>query len=180
MRELIPTAGILFGLILGAALYGVARLFLPDQIAVSAMLIGLSAGACARFSQAIGTPAQLRIIVFGSITAALLGEYAAQVIHAPWMDFEALSDHLVADPSWLGFSVAFLVLGIFLGARILVGGDPLRDLLKYTSATVGGGSGSPCPRCDSTQTRLRRGGLELDCAACGHRFSPPAGKLSPS
>lgn len=119
--------GILGGAVLGGLLYAGARVLMPPQVSVAAVLVGLLAGMAARLVRALGTPAELRILIFGTLFAALGGEY----IHFSALGgrgIDAFTHHLTAEPEWLVLTVFFVTAGIFLGVRVLVGNDPLGDL----------------------------------------------------
>lgn len=166
--------GLGVGLVLGCTAYGLLRIMLPGDLAIAAAAPGLLAGIGARLGRAFGTPAQLRVIVFGSLFAALAGEYAV------WLELaeagyaaDAFAAHLVRSATWLVFTIAFLVFGIFLGVRLLVGNDPLGDILEHgADAVPPGAHGTPCPRCGSLQTALDGRTLELECHQCGNRWRP--------
>ena len=65
-----------------------------------------------------------------------------------------------------------LVAGIFLGVRVLVGGDPLADVLEHGGDVLThGAAGTRCPRCESLQT-APDASHTLECTACGHRWRP--------
>lgn len=166
--------GIGLGLVLGCTVYGVLRALLPGDFAVAAIAPGLLAGIGARLGRAFGTPAQLRIIVFGSLFAVLAGEYFVwDALRASGLAVDAFVPHLLRSAQWLVFTIGFLVFGIFAGVRLLVGNDPLGDILAHGSDAVPPGAhGTPCPRCGSVQTVLDRRSLELECNACGHRWRP--------
>lgn len=167
-----PLAGILAGAILGGTIYAFARGLLPAHLGFGAAVVGTLAGVGARVAGAIGSPAQLRVLIFGSLFSMVAGEYFAyaQGIGAPTPNFPA---HLLADPIWLGFTVLFLVAGIFFGVRVLVGGDALSDVLEHGGDVLTkGAAGTPCPRCDSLQTAPDRS-KRLECGACGHAWREP-------
>ncbi len=169
--ELLPLVGILAGAILGGAAYGVSRALLPGQLAMGATLVGLAAGLGARIVGAIGSPPQLRVLVFASLFALLIGEYAAYALVATEPAFQGFAVHLLNDGVWLVFTILFLVGGIFLGVRLLVGGDPLAQVVEHAGdALSAGASGTQCPRCDSLQTVRDARSHELECAQCGHVF----------
>jgi len=168
--EIRPLLGILAGAILGGAAYGVSRALLPGQLAMGAALVGVAAGLGARLAGAIGSPPQLRVLVFASLFALLIGEYAAYAAEAVSPAFEGFAVHLLSDGVWLLFTILFLVSGIFLGVRLLVGGDPMAQLAEHGDALTAGASGTQCPRCDSLQTIRDKRSHELECASCGHHF----------
>ncbi|MEZ4468515.1 MAG: hypothetical protein R3F60_33240 [bacterium] len=177
-----PLAGILGGAILGGTLYAFARGLLPGQFAFAAAAVGALAGLGARLVGAIGSPAQLRVLVFGSLFATVIGEYAIYAQQTPEVTFAA---HLLANPGWLVFTILFLVAGIFLGVRLLVGIDPLSDVLTHGGAAVPpGAAGTECPRCGSLQTAPAEEAGAMVCMACDHgwRLSeapPPGGSADP-
>lgn len=167
--------GIGIGLVLGCTAYGVLRAVLPGEFAIAALAPGLLAGIGARVGRAFGTPGQLRIIVFGSLFAVLAGEYFVwDELRASGLAVEDFVPHLLRSAQWLIFTIGFLVFGIFLGVRLLVGNDPLGDILEHGSDAVPPGAhGTPCARCGSLQTVLDPRSLELECNACDHRWRPP-------
>ncbi len=166
-----PLLGILVGAVLGGAAYGISRALLPGQLAMGAALVGVSAGLGARLARAIGTPAQLRVMVFASLFVLVFSEYAVYSFDALGADLDGFVVHLFADGVWLLFTILFLVGGIFLGVRLLVGGDPLAQIAAHAGGALPlGASGTQCPRCDSHQTLRDLRSHELDCAQCGHRF----------
>ena len=169
-------AGIGFGLVLGCTAYGLLRVVMPGDFAIAAVAPGLLAGIGARIGRAFGTPGQLRIIVFGSLFAVLGGEYFVwDALRTSGLAVEAFVPHLLRSGQWLGFTIGFLVFGIFAGVRLLVGNDPLGDILEHGGDAVPPGAhGTPCARCGSVQTALDEKTLELECAACGHRWRPAA------
>lgn len=173
LSQVRATVFTLVGAILGGVVYAVGRAMLPGRLAVGAALVGVTAGLAAKLGGSIGGPAQLRIIVFGSLFATVIGEYVyfGQVTPVPTVAL--FVEHLLRDPVWLLFVILFLVGGIFFGVRLLVGGDPLGDVLRHGAGAVPPGAhGTPCPRCGSVQTAVADQSLELECNACGHRFRP--------
>ena len=126
--ELRPIAGIALGLTLGCGLYGLFRSTAPDQLAFGTAMVGVAAGAGARLVGALGTPLQLRLIIFGTLFSTLLTEYAvfsSQAEAEPGSDAFLL--HLSQDPILLVFNILFLASGVFLGVRWLVGGSDFFD-----------------------------------------------------
>lgn len=168
LDRLRPLAGIVGGAILGGTAYAFARGLLPAQFAFGSAMVGALSGIGARLVGAIGSPAQLRVLVFGSLFATVAGEYFAfseGIGNSP--HFAA---HLLRDPLWLVFTVVFLVAGIFLGVRVLVGGDPIADVLEHGGDVLTqGAAGTQCPRCESLQTAPDETHT-LECSACGHRW----------
>ena len=161
-------AGILGGALVGGTLYAFARGALPGRLAFASAVVGVMAGLGARLSGAIGSPNELRVLVFASLFATVSAEWFLQA-SGPGRTF---ADHLLSDPVWLVLTVLFLVAGIFYGVRLLVGGDPLNDVLVHGSGAVPpGGTGTECPRCGSLQTLARRG--SLTCGACDHHWQVP-------
>ncbi len=166
-----PLLGILLGAIVGAGVYGVSRGLLPGRMALGAALVGVLTGVGARVAGAIGSPAQLRVMVFSSLFAVLIGEYAAYGMEAHFPDLDGFAAHLLDDGVWLGFTILFMVGGIFLGVRLLVGGDPLAQVVEHAGDAIPpGATGTPCPRCDSVQTLRDPKTHELHCGQCGHDF----------
>ncbi len=165
-----PLAGIVGGAILGGSLYAVGRGVLPSELTVIAAVVGLLSGVGARLVRAMGTPAQLRVLVFSSLIALVIGEFVTFRTVAEGVGIDQFTFYLVAQPFWLGMTILFLVLGIFLGVRILVGNDPLGDVLALGGEVIPGGRGSACPRCGSRQTRVLAQSLELTCEACDHQW----------
>ncbi|MCA9541206.1 MAG: hypothetical protein KC620_20035 [Myxococcales bacterium] len=165
-------AGILLGLVVGATAYGLFRALTPGQLAVFAALPGIFAGLGARLGRAIGTHDQLRVIVFGTLFATVGAE---MVVYRQLGVAESFGAHLLSNGLFLGMSIGFLVLGIFFGVRLLVGNDPVGDVLAHAGEAVPpGATGTPCPRCGSMQTALDGRSLELECHACGHQWRPDA------
>ena len=118
-RELRSYLGILLGLFCGAYLYAFFRSVAPQGLAFGVALIGVSAGCGARFGRALGTPTQLRILIFGSLLTALLTEYFVSQSLASGEAHPGFAQHLLRDPLRLLFDIGFLVGGIFLGVRII-------------------------------------------------------------
>ncbi len=165
-----PLVGIIGGALVGGVIYGLSRSLLPGQLAAGAAIVGLFSGLGARLGGAIGSPAQLRVVVFASLFSMLIGEYFAFAETEVAPDFDGFAIHLLSDGFWLIFAVMFLVSGIFLGVRLLVGGDPLGDILEHAGeVTPPGARGTTCPRCESVQTRRESTG-ELHCTQCEHRW----------
>lgn len=166
--------GIGAGLVLGCTAYGLLRVLMPGDLAVAAIAPGLLAGIGARLGRAFGTPGQLRIIVFGALFAVIGGEYFVwDALRTSGLTEAAFVPHLLRSWQWLIFSIGFLVFGIFLGVRLLVGNDPLGDILEHGGDAVPpGATGTPCARCGSLQTALDDRTLELECHQCGHRWRP--------
>lgn len=168
-----PLVGILGGLLVGGTLYAFARGALPGQLAFASAVVGVMAGLGARLMGAIGSPKELRLMVFGTLFATVSGEWFIYEGLRPRHSFAA---HLVADPVWLVMTVLFLVAGIFFGVRLLVGTDPWADILVHGSGAVPpGAAGTECPRCGSLQTvpeakPARRADQALVCQACDHRW----------
>ena len=165
--------GIVLGLFVGSLLYALTRLVVPDGLAVGSALVGVSAGLGARLGRAFGGQLQLRAIIFGSMVVVMGTEYAIYergLVDHDATDFTAF---LLADPTWAVHTAVFLVGGIFLGVRILVGTDVLSDVLAHGDAAMPAGSpGTPCPRCDSSCTQVNSHSLELVCADCDHGWAP--------
>lgn len=172
--RIIALTGIGVGLVAGCTAYGLLRVVMPGDFAVAAIAPGLLAGIGARIGRAFGTPSQLRIIVFGSLFAVLGGEYYVwEAFSEAGLAVDAFVPHLLRSAQWLIFTIGFLVFGIFAGVRLLVGNDPLGDILEHgADAVPPGAHGTPCARCGSVQTALDARSLELECAACGHRWRP--------
>ena len=128
MHELRPIAGICLGLTLGCGLYALFRSTTPDQLAFGTAMVGVAAGAGARLLGALGTPLQLRLIIFGTLFATLLTEYAVFTSRDQALGGgDAFVAHLSSDPVLLIFNILFLASGIFLGVRWLVSGTLLYD-----------------------------------------------------
>lgn len=161
-----PLAGIVGGALIGGTLYAFARGALPGQLAFASAVVGVMAGLGARLMGAIGTPAQLRVLIFSSLFANVIGEW---FVHRDLSSRLTFAQHLLADPFWLVLTVLFLVAGIFFGVRLLVGTDPWADILAHGwGAVPPGAAGTECPRCGSLQTLPARQGLV--CQACDHRW----------
>ena len=118
-RELRSYLGILLGLVCGAYLYAFFRSVAPQGLAFGVALIGVSAGIGARLCRALGTPTQLRILIFGALFTALLTEYFVSQSLALEGSYPSFARHLLRDPLRLFFDIGFLVGGIFLGVRII-------------------------------------------------------------
>ena len=163
-----PLVGILGGAILGGTLYAFGRGLLPGEFAFGSAVVGALAGLGARAVGAIGSPAQLRVLVFGSLFATVIGEYTIYLQADPATTFAAW---LLASPRWLIFTVLFLVAGIFFGVRLLVGIDPLSDVLTHGGAAVPpGAAGTECPRCGALQTAPAEEAGAMVCHACDHTW----------
>ena len=128
--------GIILGLLVGGILYTALRNILPGALAVGTTVIGLSAGVGSRIGQAFGTPPQLRLIVFGSMAVFVACEYLMYIQNRADLVMANFSRYLVNDPSWLAFSLVFLVTGMVVGIKILVGNDPLADVETYGSRVL--------------------------------------------
>jgi hypothetical protein len=114
----------------------------------------------------------MRAIIFGAMLVVLATEYA--IYERGIVDHDAVNfaAFLLADPAWAVHTTVFLVGGIFLGIRILVGSDVLSDVLTHGDAAMPtGASGTPCPRCDSARTRLDAHSLQLICADCDNQWA---------
>ena len=118
-RELRSYLGILLGLVSGAYLYAFFRSVAPQGLAFGVALIGVSAGFGARLGRTLGTPTQLRILIFGALFTALLTEYFVSQNLALGDSHPSFARHLLRDPLRLLFDIGFLVGGIFLGVRII-------------------------------------------------------------
>jgi hypothetical protein len=121
------SVGILVGALLGGLIYAGARALMPPQVSVAAVLVGVVSGMSARLARALGTPAELRILIFGTLFSAVGGEYIHYTIEGG-EGIDPFTRNLIADPEWLLLTVFFVTAGIFVGVRILVGNDPLGDL----------------------------------------------------
>ncbi len=159
------TLGISIGLCVGASLYGLFREFAPSQFAFATAVIGTCAGLGARLGSAFGTSGQLRIIIFGSLFSFVGVEYLIFWQQATGQ--AVFLAHLLTDITWLGFSVAFLVFGIIFGVRLLVGIDPVSDILIHGSGSSDA-SGSECIECGSRKTLLDSHTNQLTCLDCGY------------
>lgn len=184
MTEVDPTfralLGTLVGVIVGGVLYGLARAILPENLAAGAALVGIMAGLGAKAGRAIGSHGQLRVIIFGSLVVTVVAEYMVFAQQAALAGADTFVGHLLAEPWWLVQTVLFLVFGIFMGVRLLVGVDPIGDVLEHGAGAVPPGAhGTPCPRCGSVQTALDPTSLQLDCNACAHRWRPGDAGSSP-
>ncbi len=167
-----PLVGILGGVLVGGTLYAFARGALPGQLAFASAVVGVMAGLGARLMGAIGSPHELRLLIFGTLFATVSGEW---FIYRGLGQSHTFPEHLLADPVWLLLTVLFLVAGIFFGVRLLVGTDPWTDVLVHgLGAVPPGAAGTECPRCGSLQTTPdragRRVGHALVCQACDHRW----------
>ncbi len=128
MHELRPLAGILLGLTLGCGLYALFRSTAPTQLAFGTAMVGVAAGGGGRLVGALGTPFQLRFLIFGTLFATLLTEFVVfRGSNASTSEPDAFVAHLTADPILLVFNILFLGSGIFLGVRWLLGGTLLYD-----------------------------------------------------
>ena len=170
--------GIILGLCIGSVLYACIRIMTPPNFAMASATIGLSAGIGARLFRAFGTPSQMRLIIFGSLFGLVLVEHwlieLTDLGVSSGVDASRLNlvGHFLSSPLWLAFTIVFLVGGIVLGIRLVVGNDPMGDVLAH-GATIANTSGSQCPRCESRQTILDSKSLELECTQCGHRWRDP-------
>ena len=126
-HELRPIAGIILGLALGCGLYGLFRFTAPDQLAFGTAMVGVAAGAGARLVGALGTPLQLRLIIFGTLFSTLVTEYLVFSSGQDGVGGDAFVAHLSQDPLLLIFNILFLASGVFLGVRWLLGGSLLFD-----------------------------------------------------
>lgn len=166
--------GTLTGLLVGGVLYGLVRSLLPAGTAVAAAVVGVFGGLGAKAGRAIGSHAQLRVIIFGTLLATTIGEYAVFAETTPAPNVDLFVEHLLADGWWLAQTIFFLVAGIFFGVRLLVGTDPLGDVLEHAAGAVPPGAhGTPCPRCGSVQTAPTKAPQELECVACAHVWTVP-------
>lgn len=166
-----PLVGIAAGAIIGGAIYGVSRSWLPGGFAVGAVIPGTLAGLGARIFGAIGTRAQLRVLVFGALFATLIGEYAALAARYDGFTPDQFAPALLSEPIWLMFVLLFLVVGIFFGVRLLVGTDALADVIEHAGdALPFGSAGMPCPACEARRTVLDQRSLIMTCEACGHTW----------
>ena len=165
--------GIFFGLLFGTLAYGLFLGFVSSQLAVGPVFIGLLAGLGARFGRAFGTPHQIRIMVIGSLTGFFLCEYSAFLsgIHGVSADDFVMS--LLRDPLRVFFSMLFLVCGLLGGVRILVGNDPLGDILEHGHDPISPGrDGRVCPRCGDRRIRVNGQTLMALCQGCGFQWRP--------
>ena len=164
--------GIGVGLFIGGLLYAISRLLVPDSLAVGSALVGVCAGLGARAGRAFGSQLQLRLMIFGSMFVVLGTEYTIYyrgLVEHQAVDFTAF---LLRDWAWAIHTVVFLVGGIFLGVRLLVGSDVISDVLAHGDGAIRtGGTGTPCPRCESVRTQLDSHSLGLVCTDCDHRWS---------
>ena len=154
--------GLGLGLLSGAIVYGVFRSIAPAQLGFATAAIGIATGLGARLGRSFGTPSQLRVIVFGCLLAFVGVETLVYAQSTAGMESFAL--YLLSDPTWLVFSLIFLVCGIVLGVRLLVGNDPLSDVLLHGTQSTSG-SGTPCPACDSQRTEYDAHSDGLTCGA---------------
>ena len=118
-RDLRSYLGIFLGLLSGAYLYAFFRSVAPQGLAFGVAFIGVSAGFGARLCRALGTPTQLRILIFGALFTALFTEYFVSQIIVLDDSRTGFAQHLLRDPLRLLFDIGFLVGGIFLGVRII-------------------------------------------------------------
>jgi len=168
------------GLVVGCGAYSLFRTWVPSVIAVGPCVIGVCTGVGARLGRAFGTPKQLRIIIFGGLTVFFAAEYGVYMGALVPTSTATYVDYLFQDPSWLAFSLVFLVCGMLFGIRILVGNDALGDLIAHGNNPIGpGGTGSECPRCDGLQTILDNHSLTLQCHGCGHTWRCEAEAAEP-
>jgi hypothetical protein len=170
VERLRPLLGILGGALLGSVLFSVARGFLPPALSVVAVVVGLFAGVGARLVGAIGSPAQLRVLIFGTLVFTGIGEYVAWAGRYEQAGLGAWTVALLVDPVDLVLLLVFTTLGIFSGVRVLVGGDPLGDLAHALEAMPGGHT-VRCEVCGAKGTTLETGWV---CPECGHEQQPRA------
>lgn len=159
--------GLGVGLLCGAVVYGFFRMLAPSELGFATAAIGLSTGLGARLGRSFGTPLQLRFIVFGTLLT-FVGVEVLVYAQTTTGD-ESFALYLLKDPTWLAFSLIFLVCGIVFGVRLLVGLDPLSDVLIH-SAKATSGSGTPCPSCGGQRTEYDAHSGALCCQACGHQW----------
>ena len=159
--------GLALGLLCGAIVYGVFRVIAPAQLGFATAAIGIGTGLGARLGRSFGTPRQLRVIVFGTLLTFVGVE--ALVYLQKNHDAESFALYLLQDPTWLVFSLIFLVCGIVFGVRLLVGNDPLSDVLLHGAQSTSG-SGTQCPACNSHRTEYDSHSGSLSCTACGHEW----------
>ncbi len=154
-------------------MYGTFLGFVPSPLAVGPVFIGLLAGVGARFGRAFGTPQQIRIMVIGSLSGFLLCEYNAFLTGVRGHPTGDFASSLLEDPLRLCFSLLFLICGLLGGVRILVGNDPLGDLLKHGHDPISPGrTGQACPRCGALSTRFDQRSFMAHCAGCGFEWRP--------
>jgi hypothetical protein len=140
---------------------------------VGPVFIGLLAGVGARFGRAFGTPRQIRIMVIGTLAGFLLCEYSAHLSGVRGTGQGDFVVGLLEEPLRLCFSVIFLVCGLLGGVRILVGNDPLGDILTHGHDPISAGrTGQACPRCGSLNTRLDQRSFTAECSACEFQWRP--------
>ena len=164
----------MLGLSIGIGLYACIRVIAPPTFAMASAVIGLSAGIGARLFRAFGTPNQMRLMIFGALFGLVFVEH--------WLirftDFVSVTTshsditlmaHLLSSPIWLAFTIVFLVGGIVLGIRLVVGNDPMGDVLTHGAAMTKA-SGTQCPNCGSRETVFDAASLYLDCTQCEHRW----------
>ncbi|MEE2787964.1 MAG: hypothetical protein VX589_11545 [Myxococcota bacterium] len=126
--------GIAIGLSIGWGLYAAMRVMAPPALGFGSVLIGLSAGIGARLGRAFGTPHQLRIIIFGALVGLVLVESFLYHRLDGIQPSSSFVGYLIADPIWLGMTIIFLVVGLVFGIRLLVGVDPLNDVMRHGGA----------------------------------------------
>ena len=148
---------------MGASVYAAFRTFAPVQLAFATSLIGASVGLGARLGRSFGTPNQLRVIIFGSLFTFVSVE--ALVFSKRQATNETFIRSLIDDPTWLGFSLIFLICGIIFGIRILVGNDPVGDVLEHGVESASG-TGTRCPKCGSHQTIFDEHSKLMRCETC--------------
>lgn len=116
-----PLIGIGAGALAGGAAYAATRVFLASMPPVGAILVGLLAGIGARLGHAVSVRTHMQALVYGSLVMTFAGEFAAFAFVNPretWNDFPS---HLIAHPVTMLLMLVFLVTGLFLGVKLLVG-----------------------------------------------------------
>jgi hypothetical protein len=117
----LPLIGIAAGALAGGAAYALTRVWLPSAPPFGAVVVGLLAGVGARLGRAVGVRSHMKTLVYGSMLMAFVGEFAAFLHLHPDAGFNGFPDQIASHPVSLMLMMLFLVAGLFLGVKVLVG-----------------------------------------------------------
>ena len=122
------TLGLLLGTMTGASLAICMTLQLRLSWGVSCLLIGIGSGVGGRMGRAFGTPSQIRLIVFLSLSVFALERY----LHiSSVMPSDHIGAAITANFYELLAAFGFYLSGLFIGFRLWLGGDVRKDLDGY-------------------------------------------------
>lgn len=117
----LPLLAIIVGALAGGATYALSRIWLWGAPPVGAVAVGLFAGVGARLGRAVSVRSHVRWLVYGSMVMTFVGEFVAFAHLHPEAGVNDFPMQVASHPITLLLMMVFLVAGLFLGVKVLVG-----------------------------------------------------------